>query len=205
MATIKQLSQLRNFERMFNPEMITYAVAQALAEEGKKLIVEAYESRMWQNRTHNLRYSFVSFVVANGKLIEGTERFLDDSNESEEPLSTTTRPKNYGEDEDGGFALTGRDEAKNFIKSYVSKHTNEKGVHLVVAAAMYYASILEKHLGFDVISHIEYSLPRVLQNIKTLKYTPYRGAHHTLEIKGLKGVARRVNDVAEGARTFRFK
>lgn len=190
---------------MFNPDAITYAVAQALADEGKKLIVEAYENRMWQNRTHNLRYSFVSFVMANGKLVEGTERFLDDSTEPEEPISTTTRPKNYGEDEDGGFALVGREEAKNFVKSYASKHTNEKGIHLVVAAAMYYASILEAKHGFEVISQIEYSLPSVLRNIKTLKYTPYRGAHHSLEIKGLRGVARRVNDVAEGSRTFRFK
>lgn len=203
MRTIKQLANLISFERMFDVNKIKQTVVQALAYEGERLINEAYATRKWKNRTHNLRYSYVSFVMIEGKLAPNSTRFLDDDTDGG-PTSDDTRYENYGEDKDGTFAIRGRSEANNFIRSYVARHSGSKGIQLVVAAAMYYASILEIHRGYHVISHMHMEAENALKRIEHLRVTPFAGAHHSLDLK-LKGVVRRVDHVAEGANTFRFK
>lgn len=206
MKTIKQISGLNNFERMFDPAKVSATVIERLANEGQMIIEDAYYSRDWNNRTYNLRDSFVSAVFVNGRLADngykvGDKTIKVDTVRYIGPEFSKTEI-NYGEDEDGGFAIKGRTEAENFIKSYASKHTRSKGIQLVVAATMYYASILESK-GYHVISEINTSAEEALRRIKSLKIKPYLGAHHSIDLM-FEGIVRRVDDVAEGARTFRF-
>lgn len=205
---IKQLSGLRNFSKMFDPAKVSATVIERLANEGQMIIEDAYYLRDWNNRTYNLRDSFVSAVFVNGRLADngykvGNKTIKVDTIRYIGPELSKTEI-NYGEDEDGGFAIKGRTEAENFLKAYQAKNTGERGISLVVAAAMYYASILENYHGYAVISHMDYSLEELLRDIRTVKIRPFTGANHTLNVQ-LDGVVRREYDVYEGSRTFRFK
>ena len=118
-----------------------------LTEEGAAAIKQAYETRDWRNRTFNLHDSYGSAVYANGKLLKSTVRYVGQE---------MVRPDYKGNRRLSGAEVTmkGREEVMDFFSQYTPK---TKGVELVIAAAMFYANILEKGGGnlshkFHVIS-----------------------------------------------------
>lgn len=190
---INSLKNLINYAKMFDAKTITYNVVQTIADEGEKIIKKAYESRDWKNRTYNLRDSYVSAVFVNGRLQEDSIRFVGPE--------MSHRPRNYGEDSQGdSFAVKGRSEAINFMRSYAARHTGEKGVRLVVAAAMFYSSILAMR-GYRVLSEFDADLSKIIGKDIKVNTSRYLAAKNTLTVK-ISGVVRRVDNIAEGGHTF---
>lgn len=135
-----------------------------LAEEGAAAIKQAYETRDWRNRTFNLHDSYGSAVYANGKLLKWTVRYVgQEMVQPEKELSFgwfwnkgRSMPDYKGNRRLSGDEVTmkGREEVMDFFSQYTPK---TKGIELVIAAAMFYANILEKGGGnlshkFHVIS-----------------------------------------------------
>lgn len=143
-TNLNSLANLNNFAKMFNPETITQNVILSLANRGEDAIREAYESKNWFDQKGNLHDSFVSAVFLNGKLQEGTIRYVGEE--------IATSPKSYG-----GELVYGRDEANRFLIDYESSLTESSGITLIIASAMFYSSILENR-GYRVISHVSYLL-----------------------------------------------
>lgn len=159
--TLKQLANLKNFSKFFNAKTITDHVCKSLAQEGERIIHKAYNSRTWKNRSYNLYNSYVSAVIVNGKIRSiaylGPEHApaadADYKPGSNEWLDKTRRRYGIVDIE------RGRKEANNFVVSYAAQH--KKGIILVVAAAMFYAGILESD-GYRVISHINTELDNLI-------------------------------------------
>ena len=161
--TLKQLQNLKNFGKFFNAKTITNSVVKTLAQEGKRIIKEAYEQKNWNNRTYNLYNSYVSAVIVNGKIRsimylgpEHAPTGLDDAKPKSSAWTSATERHIKGIDVERG-----RREANNFVLSYASQH--KKGVILVVGAAMFYAGILESK-GYHVISNISTNLRDISAN-----------------------------------------
>lgn len=193
MAKISDFRGLKNFSKWFNPEKIKNSVFDYLINEGEYIMRKAYESKDWQDRTFNLHDSYVCVVFFNGKPVRA---------KTFSPKST--KPRNYGEDKDGGFAVTGHEEAKNFIKSYRSTHGNEKGIKLVVAATMFYSSILESGDGnlkrkYRVISTVSAEFDRLKSQGVLVKTGSYTASPYDLRIPG---ILFRRHDIAEGRKSF---
>lgn len=123
--------------------------AKKLAEEGRKLITKAFETANFdKNKTQNLHDSYGSAVFYNGKLVPGTKYFF------------TSRAVGGKYNSQSGEVDYGRSEIDNFFDTYKSSF---KGFELVTAAAIFYASILEKGSGrlrrkYRVISGIDSDL-----------------------------------------------
>lgn len=123
-----------------------------LTEEGAAAIKQAYETRDWRNRTFNLHDSYGSAVYVNGQLLKRTVRYVG------EELAKSGRnvgwvwakgrsmPDYKGERrlEGDEIEMRGREEIMDFFSQYTPKTT---GVELVIAAAMFYANILESGGG----------------------------------------------------------
>lgn len=185
---ISSLRGLRGFSSWFNKDEISNKLLDSLIEEGKYIMKQAYELRTWNNKTYNLHDSYVAVVFMNGKAVRSAH-FT--------PKSKT--PRNYGEDKDGGFAVTGADEIRNFIKSYNASHSNEKGVKLVVAATMFYSGILEAK-GYQVISSVSSEFDRLKSQGVRIKMKSYNATAPDIKIPD---ALIRTRDIAEGGRTFK--
>lgn len=122
--------------------------AKKLAEEGRKLITKAFETANFdKNKTQNLHDSYGSAVFYNGKEIPNTRRYVG-------------RKAVVGKVDPQGNLILGRAEIDNFFDTYKSSFN---GFELVTAAAIFYASILEKGSGrlrrkYRVISGIDSDL-----------------------------------------------
>lgn len=107
--------------------------AKYLADEGRKLIIKAYETANFdKNKTQNLHDSYGSAVYYNGKLIPSTKHLF------------TSRAVGGRYNTYSGEIEYGRQEINEFFDNY-KPHT--KGFELVTAAAMFYAEVLEKGTG----------------------------------------------------------
>lgn len=107
--------------------------AKYLADEGRKLIIKAYETANFdKNKTQNLHDSYGSAVYYNGKLIPSTKYLF------------TSRAVGGRYNTYSGEIEYGRQEINEFFDNY-KPHT--KGFELVTAAAMFYAEVLEKGTG----------------------------------------------------------
>lgn len=130
---------------------------QDLTIEGEKAMIEAYNKRDFTNRTYNLYDSYGSAVYLNGRLLKYTIRYL--GSEKGKPINALKKTGNdwiwdkprsmpdwRGERRLTGdeIDMRGRDEIMEFFQKY---KPNNKGIELVVVAAMFYASYLEKGLG----------------------------------------------------------
>lgn len=106
--------------------------ADMLAERGYRLIKTAFDSAEFnKNKTQNLHDSYGSCVFYNGKEVPNTRRYVG-------------RRAVVGKKDPQGNLILGRAEIDNYFNSY-KPHTN--GFELVTAAAIFYASILEKGKG----------------------------------------------------------
>ena len=135
-----------------------------LTEEGAAAIKQAYETRDWRNRTFNLHDSYGSAVYVNGQLLKRTVRYVGEElvkPEKERDMGWVWNKGRSMADYRGNRRLPGdavmmrgREEVMDFFSQYTPK---TKGIELVIAAAMFYANILEKGGGnlshkFHVIS-----------------------------------------------------
>lgn len=136
-----------------------------LTEEGAAAIKQAYETRDWRNRTFNLHDSYGSAVYVNGQLLKRTVRYVGEElvkPEKERDMGWVWNKGRSMADYRGNRRLPGdavmmrgREEIMDFFSQYTPK---TKGIELVIAAAMFYANILENgssHIKrkYHVISH----------------------------------------------------
>lgn len=152
------------YERISKDKYISKLVAE-LADEGEHIIKLAYESRGFKNRTKNLKDSYASAVYVDGKLRYNSIRYvgpeeasLADAREDEKVLGhydgERTRPLYRAAGPDKRYRpgdpvkAYGRDEARRFLNDYKPK---EKGIQLVIIAAMFYAGWVERS-GYHVLS-----------------------------------------------------
>lgn len=106
-----------NFERRLVNELTDY---------GERIINEAYNTKTFENKTFNLHDSYGSAVYKDGVYINGTLRTL-------EPQAT--KPKKVN-----GQMVKGKNVVSRYLRDYRPK---QKGLSLVVVAAMPYGDILE--------------------------------------------------------------
>lgn len=102
------------------------AFIRELTEYGEKIIQEAYATKTFQDRTFNLHDSYGSAVYKDGVYIPRTLRRLD-------PQATETKKLR-------GRQVKGHNEVERYLKNY---RPRQKGLTLVVVAAMPYGDILE--------------------------------------------------------------
>lgn len=106
--------------------------ANILAEEGERMIRRAFSSATFnKNKTQNLHDSYGSCVFYNGKEVPNTRRYVG-------------RKAVVGKKDPQGNLILGRAEIDEFFNNY---KTQSKGFELITAAAIFYASILEKGKG----------------------------------------------------------
>lgn len=144
---INMTRMCKELEETFDLNKITDELVKALADIGKELILRAYHTRGFFNRTFNLRDSYVSAVFVNGKLREDSIRYVG------KDLADVAKKI------DDRYVV-GRWEAEEYIRSL--KPNRNDFIKLVIAAAMPYGNILEKR-GYAVISHIGLDLDTVKQ------------------------------------------
>lgn len=137
----------KELEETFDLNKITDELVKALADIGKELILKAYHTRGFFNRTFNLRDSYVSAVYVKGRLREDSIRYV-----GKDLADVAKRINNK--------YVVGRWEAEEYIRSL--KQNRNDFIRLVIAAAMPYGKTLEKR-GYAVISHIGLDLDTVRQ------------------------------------------
>lgn len=150
---IRTLAELRAFADKFNSVDVEQAVIDQLTNEGQRIIYEAYQTSTFKNRSYNLHDSYVSAVFYKGTLLSKTIRYVG-------PESSKWK-REYSNSMVGGEyeAKSGREEALKFLQKVQFGH-QPKGLTLIVAAAMFYSSILEGH-GYKVLSHVDYELEQL--------------------------------------------
>ncbi len=143
--------------------MVNYIVDN-LTLDGEKAIQTAYNRRGFKNRTYNLHDSYGSAVFVDGVLRRRTIRYAgarladmldereigDYSGERSFPNKVQIPMRINGDNRYlHGDTLTakGRDELYRFLIDYEASIKGTKGIQLVIVAAMFYASILEKGGG----------------------------------------------------------
>lgn len=130
--------------------------AKQLAEEGKKLIDEAFRSATFdKNKTQNLHDSYGSCVFYNRREVPNTRRYVG-------------RKAVVGKKNPQGDLILGREEIDHFFDTY---KTHTDGFELVTAAAIFYAEILEKGKGklkrkYRVISGLTNSMNQLAVKTK---------------------------------------
>lgn len=190
------LNLCKNWGSKRSSEAIIRNLIKSLANDGERVIKAAYESRNWKNRLNNLQDSYVSAVFYNGKLQKETVRYVND-----EPQSKRGRDYGWISDNVGDMYLTGRGEAANFLASYQLRHNFEKGIRLVVVAAMFYASLLENK-GYQVLSQIDYQLMRLRNKKYKVRVAYYAGGHIDYEVPEVFFEVKRTRRASYGANSF---
>lgn len=157
-VVIKSIKNLLQYRSKFNPEAVGEDFIESLAEEGRRIIMLAYASRGFENRTKNLKDSYVSAVFKNGRLIESSIRFLNrDPNEQDAEKAHSS-------------GLWGREEAMYFLKDVKDRQPKE-GYSLVIGVGMFYGSILEKKWKYRVLANAYTELEALkAHGIKSRKY-----------------------------------
>ena len=114
-------------------DKIINTIINRLANEGNKLIIQAFSQADFnKNKTQNLHDSYGSAVYYNGKLVQGTQRFMTN-------LAKVGRYNSYTQQVEYG-----REEIESFFRDYKA---NNKGFELVIAVAMFYGTCLEEGSG----------------------------------------------------------
>lgn len=119
------------------------AMIEALTELGHKAAIEAYKDaryngKAYVDRTFNLNNSYGSAVYVNGDLIEDSIRYV---NEGTSRSADERAPSGYS---------TGAEALRTYFKSaFVVRKMDNYTV--LVAAAMWYASMVEK--GYTVLQY----------------------------------------------------
>lgn len=148
-------------KKFFSKEEYIKQIVNELTKDGERIILAAYNSRGFKNRTYNLYDSYASAVYVNGVLRHNTVRYAGPSKAKDKSMSELgdyagdrTRPTYRGGDnrylKGDTVAVHGRDEAKRFFNDY--KPPKDGGIQLVVIAAMFYAGIVESK-GYHVLSN----------------------------------------------------
>lgn len=148
------MKALTEFAKNFDAKALEKWIINSLAEEGGRIIKEAYESRGFKNRTGNLHDSYVSAVFVKGRLQKDTIRYVGAE------MSSTYRE--YANSTVGGDveATKGREEADKFLAKYQFAKERQGGIVLVIAAAMFYSTIVERR-GYQVLSQVQWELDRI--------------------------------------------
>lgn len=195
-----------NFAKRWSSEAIVRNLVKTLADDGEMAIRNAYNSRKWKNRLNNLWDSFVSAVFINGKVQNGeggehgtvnTIRYANDS-----PQSKGSRLYGWVSGNVGDIDITGRGEAANFIASYELRHHFEKGIRLVVAATMFYATFLEDQ-GYQVISQIDYQLMKLRNKKYSVRVAYYAGGDIKYDFPKILFEVKRTDTATYGANSFK--
>lgn len=145
-----------------------------LADEGEAAIRTAYRHKDFTNRLYNLHDSYGSAVYYNGRLVKRSIRYLGPEKHTKGIEGTgwqwtkaRSMPDFRGTRYFPGdqIDMTGREEVMDFFSQYTPPST---GIQLVVVAAMWYASILEKGGGnlrrkWRVISGARSSMDAIAQ------------------------------------------
>jgi hypothetical protein len=155
---IKGLGDIKKVKRRIKIPELKMDIINSLAEEGQRLINLAYERKGFQDRTGNLRDSYVSAVFYNGHLMPNTICYLpvdekDLSKSAVEFDDLATGDREYG---------TGREEALRFLHKWGFSKGRPGGIQLVIAAAMFYSGIVESH-GYSVLANIELDVQDVIR------------------------------------------
>lgn len=137
----------------FNAKKLEEWIVNSLTDEGERIITKAYNEKGFTNRTGNLHDSYVSAVFYKGRLRSDTIRFVG--------AEMSSLSREYSDSGVGGEteATTGREEAKKFLQRMQFGH-QPKGITLVVAAAMFYSTIVEKR-GYRVLSSVSADLEKL--------------------------------------------
>lgn len=151
---LNSMKALTEFAKNFDAKALKQWIIKSLADEGGRIIREAYESKGFKNRTGNLHDSYVSAVFVNGRLQKDTIRYVGAE------MSSTYRE--YANSTVGGEveATRGREEADKFLAKYQFAEGRQNGIVLVVAAAMFYSTIVERR-GYQVLSQVQWELDRI--------------------------------------------
>lgn len=160
-VVIKSIKNLLQYRSKLNPEAVGKDFIESLAEEGRRIIMLAYASRGFNDRTKNLKDSYVSAVFKDGELIEDSIRFLNRDPKEQD----ATRAHTSG--------LWGREEAMYFLRDVKDRQPKE-GYSLVIGVGMFYGSILEKKWGYRVLANAYTELEALkTRGIKSRKYLTY--------------------------------
>lgn len=163
-VVIKSIPNLLQYRSRFNPEAVEKDFVESLAEEGRRIIMLAYASRGFKDRTKNLKDSYVSAVFKDGELIRDSIRFLNRDPGNQD----ATRAHTSG--------LWGREEAMYFLEDVKDRQPKE-GYSLVIGVGMFYGSILEKKWGYRVLANAYTELEALkAHGIKSRKYLTYYSA-----------------------------
>lgn len=148
------MKSLTEFARNFDAKALEKWIIKSLADEGERIINKAYETRGFTDRTGNLHDSYVSAVFYNGRLQTDTIHYVG------KEMSSTYRE--YANSTVGGEveATRGREEADKFLAKYQFAKGRQGGIVLVIAAAMFYSTIVEKR-GYRVLSQVQWELDRI--------------------------------------------
>ena len=110
------------------------SLVKELTDYGEMIIKEAYNTKTFEDQTFNLHDSYGSAVYKDGNYINGTMRTL-------EPQATQTKKVD-------GYHVKGKNVVSRYLKDY---RPRQKGLTLVVVAAMPYGDILEA--GKEPLTH----------------------------------------------------
>ena len=151
-------------------ELIDY-----LADRGEAAIAIAYRHRDFTNRTYNLHDSYGSAVYYNGRLIKRSIRYIGPEKYTQgiytgwEWTKSRSMPDFRGTRYLKGdqIDMTGREEVMDFFSQYTP---TKSGMQLVVVAAMWYASVLEKGGGnlkrkYRVISGAQTEMDKIVSEL----------------------------------------
>ena len=155
-----------------------------LTVEGEKAIKAAYGSRGFKNRLYNLHDSYASAVYSYGQLVKKSIRYVG-TEMSRKGLSMgwsykgkRSMPDRKGIRYLGGdeMLMSGREEAMDFLSQYTP---TSDGVTLVIVAAMFYTTFLEKR-NFRVISGAR----SIMEDIAGR----YRGTYQEIQLGRVRSV-----------------
>lgn len=172
-------------------------LVKALTADGEMVIRRAYNSKRWDNRLNNLWDSFVSAVFIDGKLQSDTVRYANDT-----PQSKGSRIYGWVSENVGDIDITGRKAAADFLASYQLRHGFEKGIRLVVAATMFYATFLEDK-GYQVISQIDYQLMKLRNKKYNVRVAYYAGGDIKYDFPKILFEVKRTDTATYGANAFK--
>lgn len=138
-------------------DRIVQKYAEQLSREGERLIRRAFETANFKkDKTQNLHDSYGCAVYYRGKYVYGTKKFLS-------ARANTPRYNPYTKEDEYGI-----EEINKYLDAYKPK---SNGFELIVAAAMYYGSFLEKGSGrlkrkYRVISGISSDIEELAKKYK---------------------------------------
>lgn len=153
---IKSLEDFRRYKELIDPKELKNNVVATLADYGERIIKLAYSTKIFKDRTYNLRDSYASAVFVNGHMVKNTDRYVG------EPMSNVARE--YDETASGDPEMkTGREEARLLLSKFQFTGGRPGGIVLVVVAAMFYADILEKRYKYLVLSQVGSEMDAIAQ------------------------------------------